>query len=667
MGIYAWLPKILNMSLTASVTILVILLARLLLGRAPKIFSYVLWGVVLFRLLCPITISSPLSLLRIFDTAATEAGSMEYIPSNLAYADWEDRNLPGEGAGTGDTSKETVSIQNAEKTGADSVKLYVMIGTYVWFCGMVLLFLYSAISLFRLHRRMIGAVCIRNRIYEADYVMSPFVIGILRPRIYLPVTLTEKERDYILLHERTHIRRGDHVVKLLFFLALVIHWFNPLVWLAFRLMEKDMEMSCDEAVMKRMEGDIRAEYSQSLLGLATGEKRIAGTPLAFGERDTKARIKNVMRYQKPALLVLVLAIVAVVALVLTLGSNPRKDSIEDENTVILKNPGAGADTEEQQEGASLVQELESQQAAVQQEIESFQEEIEQLQIQYESAKDDGADTEKQQELERRMEELEEQKAALQQKLVRLQEERGQMQEENGELQEQYMQQYQLAENWAKAFCDRDGEAILSISSESLQESLQEEQLLVAGDGFSSFGWSSPWPWASEKDYRIVRVTENSAEILFYAWVSDPHITVWGEKLTFRNEENGKMLVNAASLEELDYICEGDTYARAYPDGITGTRMDYLVNGAGEALNQNALSNRDSQFYAKLFEPESAAVYLLNLLDNPNKVEVTAGSVRDDGSVPVTIHFMETIYDDVTVDMIQPYGEEGIWIPHTKTS
>lgn len=607
MEIYALLPKILNMSLTASVTILVVLLARLLLARAPKIFRYVLWSVVLFRLLCPITIASSVSLLRMFDTAVTETGSMEYIPSNIAYADWEEVPLPAGGDKAEGTAEQTEPPQSPRKTSAGSVKLHVVIATYVWMSGMTLMLVYSGISLFRLRRRLVGAVCIRNRIYEADDVASPFVIGILQPRIYLPSALSEKERDYILLHERTHIRRGDHIVKLLFFLALVVHWFNPLVWLAFRLMEKDMEMSCDEAVMKHMDGDIRAEYSRSLLGLATGKKIIAGTPLAFGEGDTRARIKNVMRYHKPAIVVVVLAVVIVIVLVLALGSNPRNSSTAAGGTMELKNPGTVA-----------------------------------------------GDTEAQQELKRQMEELEKQQAALQQEEERLQEESKQQQK-----------QHQLAENWAKAFCARDGARIVSMSSETLQNSLQEKELLVVGDDYSSFGWSSPWPWDAENDYTVVRVTETSAEILFYAWVSDPHVTVWREKLTFHMED-GEGLVDTAKLEELDYICAGDTYGRAYPNGITGTRMDYLTNGAGEALNQNAVSNRDSKFYAKLFEPESAAVYLLNLLDNPNKVEVTAGSAKEDGSVPVTIHFME---DDgyVTVYMIQPYGEEGIWIPHRSPS
>jgi beta-lactamase regulating signal transducer with metallopeptidase domain len=159
--------------------------------------------------------------------------------------------------------------------------------------------IYSVISLLKLKRKLTGAVWLRCNIYLADSHLTPFVIDVIRPRIYLPSALSERERDYIILHERTHIRRLDHIVKLAAFLALSIHWFNPLVWVAFMCCMKDMEMSCDEAVMKKMGDGIGADYSASLLSLATGRKILAGAPLAFGEGNTKSRIKNVLHYKKP--------------------------------------------------------------------------------------------------------------------------------------------------------------------------------------------------------------------------------------------------------------------------------------------------------------------------------------------------------------------------------
>ncbi|RCX07067.1 BlaR1 peptidase M56, partial [Anaerobacterium chartisolvens] len=162
----------------------------------------------------------------------------------------------------------------------------------------------------------------------ADHIVSPFVIGLFRPKIYLPSTLAEHEQSYIILHEQTHIRRFDHVMKIVAFAALCIHWFNPLVWIAFTLTIKDMEMSCDESVMKRLGANIREEYSALLLSLATGRKIIAGTPLAFGEGDTKSRIKNVLRYKKPALWVMLAALIVVSAICIAFASNPPRTSME---------------------------------------------------------------------------------------------------------------------------------------------------------------------------------------------------------------------------------------------------------------------------------------------------------------------------------------------------
>ena len=161
--------------------------------------------------------------------------------------------------------------------------------------------IYGVTSLLRLRRRLVGAVPLEKSVYLVDHISTPFVLGLVRPKIYLPSALPEGERGYILLHERYHIRRLDHVVKLLAFLALCIHWFNPLVWLMFILLGRDMEMSCDEAVMKKLGEAVRADYSASLLRLATGRHFPAGVPLAFGEGDTRERVKNVLRWKEPRL------------------------------------------------------------------------------------------------------------------------------------------------------------------------------------------------------------------------------------------------------------------------------------------------------------------------------------------------------------------------------
>ncbi len=321
---YELLSIVFNMSVTASAVIVFVLLARLLLKKAPKIFSYALWAVVLFRLICPVSITSGFSLLGLFDAPVTEATThttaVEYIPQEVVHTPTPEVKLPVPGV----THAVNEALpQGDEQTAADPMEASVALATLVWLAGIGVLAVYSVVSLLRLRGRLVGAVPLRDNIYLADYIETPFVMGILRPKIYLPSSLSEQEQGYIILHERHHIRRGDHIIKALAFLALCVHWFNPLVWAAFVLSAKDMEMSCDEAVVKKLGEGIRADYSASLLSLATGRRIIAGTPLAFGEGDTKSRIKNLLSWKKPRVWITVIAAVVCVAVVAACAANPQ--------------------------------------------------------------------------------------------------------------------------------------------------------------------------------------------------------------------------------------------------------------------------------------------------------------------------------------------------------
>ena len=321
---YELLPIVFNMSVTASVVIVFVLLARLLLKKAPKIFSYALWAVVLFRLLCPVSITTDFSLLGLFDAPVTETTThttaVEYIPQDVVHTPAPEVKLPV--PGVNQSVNEALS-QGDEQTAADTMEAPVALATLVWIAGIGVLAVYSVVSLLRLRRKLIGAVPLRENIYLADYIESPFVMGILRPKIYLPSSLSEQEQGYIILHEQHHIRRGDHIIKALAFFALCIHWFNPMVWVAFVLSAKDMEMSCDEAVVRKLGEGIRADYSASLLSLATGRRIIAGTPLAFGEGDTKNRIKNMLNWKKAKPTVVFLATTAVIMSTLVCATNQR--------------------------------------------------------------------------------------------------------------------------------------------------------------------------------------------------------------------------------------------------------------------------------------------------------------------------------------------------------
>lgn len=327
MWTYTLLPKILNMSLTASIVIVIVLLARLLLQKSPKVFSYALWAVVLFRLLCPVSFSTEFSLLGFFNTPAatvSDSGaysSMTYIPSNIVHTEYPRVDLPL--PGVSEAINEALP-QGREQTGADPLEFPMSAATMLWLLGIMVMLIYSAVSLMELRRKLVGTVRLRDNIYLADHIATPFVIGLFRPKIYLPSIISSKEQDYIILHEQTHIKRLDHIVKMIAFLALAMHWFNPLVWVAFVFAVKDMEMSCDECVLKQMGGEIKAEYSTSLLSLAAGRRLINGSPLAFGEGNIKERIQNIMNFKKPAAWMVITAVIACIAVTLLLLANPAK-------------------------------------------------------------------------------------------------------------------------------------------------------------------------------------------------------------------------------------------------------------------------------------------------------------------------------------------------------
>lgn len=301
---------ILNMSFTASFVILFVLMARQLLKKSPKILSYALWGVVLFRLICPFSFESMFSFLP----AKTNPISQDIIYATIPTID------------TGISAiNHTVNQLLPAATPAASVnplQIWVFIGTTVWLLGIAVLLIYSIISLVKLQKRLRRAVHERDNIYLAEHLDTPFVMGIVRPKIYLPTSLTEKEKGYILLHEEMHIRRFDHVVKILSFFVVCVHWFNPLVWVAFFVSGRDMEMSCDESVIKQLGSDVKKEYSSSLLTLATGRRIIGGTPLAFGEGDTRDRIKNVLNYKKPVFWMVGVAVMAAIIIAVGLLANP---------------------------------------------------------------------------------------------------------------------------------------------------------------------------------------------------------------------------------------------------------------------------------------------------------------------------------------------------------
>ena len=309
-------PDLMDVNLTASIVIIFVICVRQFLKGAPKIFSYALWSIVLLRLLVPVSIESPVS----FVPERTEFSSMVEInevlpeiqfetPQDRVDNEWQrETTLPGEPL-----------VQTYRTVDAET---YL---TFAWLTGIAGMLLYSAVSYWKLRRKVSVCVPLRKGIFMTDAIDTPFVMGIFRPAIYLPSTLEAPERKYIIAHERHHIRRGDHIFKALGFLALTIHWFNPLVWVAFALAGRDMEMSCDEAVIQKLGEHVRAEYSASLLTLATGRRLFAGTPLAFGEDDPAGRVRNLAKWKKPAIWVIVICILVCVILAVCLLTDPGEE------------------------------------------------------------------------------------------------------------------------------------------------------------------------------------------------------------------------------------------------------------------------------------------------------------------------------------------------------
>lgn len=205
------------------------------------------------------------------------------------------------------------------------LQIYTQIGSYIWVLGIAVMLIYSITSILILKKHLKNAQHIDRNIYEADNLETPFVLGIVRPRIYIPAGLTAEEKSHIIRHEQTHIQRLDHMVKPFAFFILSIHWFNPLVWITFLMMSTDMELSCDEKVIKEMGSEIKKAYSASLLSLTIGRHILNGSPLAFGEGNVKGRIKNVLNYRSPSFWIIVSAVIAVMVVSIGLLANPKSD------------------------------------------------------------------------------------------------------------------------------------------------------------------------------------------------------------------------------------------------------------------------------------------------------------------------------------------------------
>ena len=315
--------KIVNMSISASWLVLVVLILRFVLKKAPKWVNILLWGIVAIRLICPFSFESALSLIPSAETFPKKiiSGPSFDVQSGITPVDNRINDY------LGDRYFEGVTVP------ANNGNNIMTILTIVWTIGILLLVAYTVISYWRLRRKVDTAVRYKDNIFQSENVKSPFVLGIIKPRIYLPFNMNGQDLEHVVAHEQAHIHRKDHWWKPFGFLLLTIHWFNPLVWLAYVLLCRDIELACDERVIKELGNEQRADYTQALVACSVNRRMIAACPLAFGEVGVKDRVKSVMNYKKPAFWGVVLAVIVCVFVAVCFLTNPVTKNNGTDGTV----------------------------------------------------------------------------------------------------------------------------------------------------------------------------------------------------------------------------------------------------------------------------------------------------------------------------------------------
>ncbi len=309
------------MSISASYLVLAVLILRPLLKKAPRWISVLLWGIVALRLVCPFSIESVMSLIPNAQTVSPDIMT---------------DNTPSVNTGipiVNNTLNPIIGESFAPNPG-DSVnplQVWIPILASIWVLGMLALAVYAVVSYLKVKRSIGTAVLYEGNIYQSESVVSPFVLGLIKPKIYIPFNMNETDLPHVIAHERGHISRRDHIWKPIGFLLLTVYWFNPLMWLGYILLCRDIELACDERVVKGLDREARADYSQALLACSVNRRMIAACPIAFGEVGVKDRVKSVLNYKKPAFWIIIVAIVACVVVAVCFLTNPKnKDNSSDD-------------------------------------------------------------------------------------------------------------------------------------------------------------------------------------------------------------------------------------------------------------------------------------------------------------------------------------------------
>lgn len=544
--------ELLNNALITSALIVAVILVRLCIKKAPRWISCALWGLVAVKLIIPFHIESILSLVP----------NSEQIPVNIEY-----QAVP-QITSSVPTVNQVINPVLADNFAANvaysvnPMQIVISVASMVWTGGVALLCLYALISYILLRKRVAVSQKICDRVYLCDDVQSPFILGVISPKIYLPSGMDEDVTDCVLEHERAHLKRGDHIWKPLGFLILAVYWFQPLCWIAYILLCKDIELACDEKVTKDKDREWKAEYCQALLECHVKQKMITACPVAFGEVSVKDRVKNVLTYKKPALFITVaaLALGVVIAICFMTNQKGNKDlSVSGQDMENALNA--------------------------------------------------------------------------------------------------------TANEWAKAVCAGDGETIIVMAGQEVIKNFEDADLLRQGEDivYFSLGSSPMLEWPDGITPYVVSnvdVKNQTVDVLYYAWTSDPHVVVLKEQLNLSGDGD-TYTIDAENMTYLDDIASAEEFLTAYPLGIKDTLMNYYEkNSFGETLNQNALLS-SGNVYHDLFAPQTAVYDLLNIGNKGNmRTEMEAGD--DPDICDVKISFPDGV---VTVTMIRPYGETGIWLPY----
>ena len=318
--------KIVNMSIAASWLILAVVLLRVVLKKAPKWINVLLWGIVAFRLICPFSFESALSLIPSAETISPEI-MMDWTPEISTGVSSIDKVV---------NPIITDTFAPEPIASANPLQLLIPVLAIVWAIGIIAMLVYAAVSYFRLQKKVGASLSVRDNIWICDDIQTPFILGFFKPSIYIPSGTDEAQLPYIIAHENAHLKRCDHLWKPLGYLVLAIHWFNPLVWIAYILLCRDIELACDEKVIRELNQNESISYSEALLSCSVNRRTVMVCPLAFGEVGVKERVKNVLNYKKPAFWIVAIAVVASIVLGVCFLTNPSSFPVKLDSVQISK-------------------------------------------------------------------------------------------------------------------------------------------------------------------------------------------------------------------------------------------------------------------------------------------------------------------------------------------